>query len=214
MPLPLVAEKDFEREVIRSPLPVLVDLYADWCAPCKQLEPILERVAADVEGRIKVLRVDIEKSPMLAQAFRVQSIPMLVLIRDGRPVDQIIGLVDQAALMEMLRPHMPAPAGELTPPELAPMLDQRRAVAVDVREAAAYARYRIPGAIHIPADEIESRLGELSPADGRLRVIYGRSGDDGRAAADKAREAGAQVGHLAGGFLHWEAEGLEVERGA
>jgi len=214
MPLPLVAEQDFEREVIRSELPVLVDLYADWCAPCKQLEPILDRIAAELSGRVKVVRVDIEKSPMLAQAFRVQSIPMLVLIRDGRPVDQIIGLVDQATLMDMLRPHLPTPAGEIAPADLAPMIQQGRAVAVDVREAAAYARYRIPGAIHIPADELGGRLAELSPIDGRLRVIYGRSGDDGREAADKAREAGAQVGHLAGGFLHWEAEGLEVERGA
>jgi thioredoxin 1/putative thioredoxin len=74
MTLPLVSEHDFEREVLRSELPVLVDLYADWCQPCKQLTPILEALQKELEGKLRIVRVDVEKSPQLAQAFRVQSI--------------------------------------------------------------------------------------------------------------------------------------------
>ena len=93
MPIPLVSEQDFEREVLRAELPVLVDLFADWCQPCKQLTPILEQVATELQGKLKIVRVDVERSPILARSFRVQSIPMLVLIAQGRPVDQVVNEV-------------------------------------------------------------------------------------------------------------------------
>src|SRR5262249_39374584 len=91
MPIPLISEQDFEREVLRANVPVLVDLYADWCQPCKQLTPILEQISQELSGKLKIVRVDVEKSQLLARSFRVQSIPMLVLIAQGRPVDQIVG---------------------------------------------------------------------------------------------------------------------------
>jgi thioredoxin 1 len=119
MPLASVNEQEFEQQVLRSELPVLVDLYADWCQPCKQLEPILEQIASELGGKLKVLRVDVERSPMIARAFRVQSIPMLVLIHGGRPVDQIVGLVDKKAILNMVQPVLPASAEEVPPPDLA-----------------------------------------------------------------------------------------------
>src|ERR1700749_4084725 len=122
MPIPLVGEQDFEREVLRAGLPVVVDLYADWCQPCKQLTPILEQVAQELSGKLKIVRIDVEKSPMIARSFRVQSIPMLVLIAQGRPVDQVVGLVDKKTLLEMVQPYLPAASDEVAPKELQQML--------------------------------------------------------------------------------------------
>jgi thioredoxin len=212
--IPLVSEASFERDVLASELPVLVDLYADWCQPCKQLTPILEQVASELSGKLRVVRIDVERSPRIAAAFRVQSIPMLVLIAGGRPVDQVVGLVDKQTLLQMVAPVLPAAADEVAPKELAQLLQLRRAVAVDVRDASAFARYHIPGALHLAAADILGRVSELRPTDGRLRVLYGRSGDEAKELAGKVRDKGVEVGFLTGGFLHWEAEGLEVERGA
>lgn len=213
MPIPLVSEQDFEREVLRAEVPVLVDLFADWCQPCKQLTPILEQVASELSGKLKIVRVDVEKSPLLARSFRVQSIPMLVLIAQGRPVDQVVGLVDKKTLLEMVQPFLPAAADEVTPKDLQQLLSMRRVVPVDVREAAAYARYRIPGAINVPKDDVLSKVRELAPTDGRLRVLYGRTSDEAKSLAEAVRNAGVEVAYLVGGFLHWEADGGEVERG-
>jgi thioredoxin len=214
MPIPLVVEQDFEREVLRAGLPVLIDLYADWCQPCKQLAPILEQIADELSGKLKIVRVDVEKSPMLARSFRVQSIPMLVLIAQGRPVDQVVGLVDKKTLLEMVQPYLPAAADEVTPKDLQQLLKLGRVVPVDVRDASVFGRYRIPGAINIPKENVLTRADEFEPRDGRLRVLYGRSTDDAKELAEKLRESGLDVAFLVGGFLHWEADGGEVERGA
>ena len=107
MALQLVNDNDFEREVLRAELPVLVDLYADWCQPCKQIEPILQQLSTELQGKIKFTRVNVDHSPMVARAFRVQSIPMLVLLQAGKPVDQLMGAVDKRAIMQMLQPVMP-----------------------------------------------------------------------------------------------------------
>ena len=213
MPIPLVAERDFEREVLRAELPVLVDLYADWCQPCKQLTPILEQIDRELTGKLKIVRIDVEKSPRLAQSFRVQSIPMLVLIAQGRPVDQVVGLVDKKTLLEMVQPYLPASTDEVAPKELQQLVKLGRVVPVDVRDASAYGRYRIPGAVHMPKETVLDHIAELAPRDGRLRVLYGRTSDDAKELAEKVRQAGVDVAFLAGGFLHWEADGGEVERG-
>jgi thioredoxin 1 len=83
---------------------------------------------------------------------------------------------------------------------------------VDIRDAASYGRYRIPSAIHVPANELATRVHELQPFDGRIRVLYGRS-EEAKDWSEKLQADGVQVGFLAGGFLHWEAAGLGVERG-
>lgn len=210
----LVSEAAFESEVLASELPVLVDLYADWCQPCRQLAPILEQLATELAGKLKVVRVDVEQSPRIAAAFRVQSIPMMVLIAGGRPVDQVTGLVDKKTLLQMVAPVLPRSAQEIPPKELAQLIRLGQALAVDVRDAAVFSRYHIPGALNVAGAELMGRLPELSPSDGRLRVLYARAGDEAKELAARARAAGVDVGYLAGGFLHWEAEGLEVERGS
>ena len=207
-----VTDATFEAEVLRSDLPVLVDLYADWCQPCKQLAPIVAEVARELEGKLKTVKVDVDSSPMVAQTFRAQSIPMLLLLHQGGLVQQHVGVLDKPGLLRFVEPVLPRSAAEIRAEELAVWLRQGKALPVDIRDAASYGRYRIPTAVHIPADELAGRVQELQPFDGRIRVLYGRS-DEAKAWGEKLQGDGVQVGFLAGGFLHWEAEGLEVERG-
>jgi thioredoxin 1 len=114
----------------------------------------------------------------------------------------------------MVQPFLPAAADEITPKDMQLLLKQGQVAPVDVREPAAFARYRIPGAANIPKDQVLTRTEELVPSDGRLRVLYGRTTEDAKELAEKVRERGIDVAFLAGGFLHWEADGGEVERGA
>jgi thioredoxin len=207
-----VTDATFEAEVLRSELPVLVDLYADWCGPCKQLSPIVAQVADELAGRIKVVKVDVDRNPMIAQTFRATSIPMLLVIAQGRVVQHHVGVLDRRSLLRLLEPVLPRSAAEVRPDELSAWIEQRKALPVDIRDAASYGRYRIPTAIHIPADQLASRAKELQPFDGRIRILYGRS-DEAKGWSERLQVDGVQVGFLAGGFLHWEAEGLEVERG-
>jgi thioredoxin len=207
-----VTDATFEAEVLRSELPVLVDLYADWCQPCKQLAPIVAQVSEELAGRIKVVKVDVDKNPIVAQTFRAQSIPMLLVIAEGRVVQHHLGVLDKPGLLRLLEPVMPRSAAEVRPEELVAWMAQGKAIPVDIRDAASFGRYRIPNAIHIPANELASRTEELQPFDGRIRVLYGRS-NEAQEWSQKLQADGVQVGFLTGGFLHWEADGLEVERG-
>lgn len=208
-----VTDATFEREVLASELPVLIDLYADWCQPCKQLSPIVAAVAAELAGVVKVVKIDIERSPGVAQMFRVQSIPMLVVMQRGRPVAAEQGVLTKPQLLDMLAPFLPQAATALKPAELAQLIKQGQVVPVDVRDERSYGRFRVPGAINVPAADVAARIAELVPTDGRLRVLYARTEEDGKRLAEELGQQGVEVGYLAGGFLHWEADGLEVERG-
>jgi thioredoxin len=213
MPVIKVTDATFEREVLAAQLPVLIDLTAVWCEPCKALSPIVAQVAHELEGKLKVVEIDVDRSPMVAQSFRVKSIPMLVLIAGGQVVDQSLGLVDKAAILKMVKPVLPAAANEVAPKDLAELLKRKRVLPVDVREASYYARYHIPGAINVPAADVLTKAQELLPTDGRVRVLYGRTSDDAKVLVESLRTQGVDVAFLAGGFLHWEADGFEIERG-
>jgi thioredoxin 1 len=214
MPPLQVTEATFEKEVLRSELPVLIDFHADWCQPCKVQSPIVDAVARELEGKLKVVKIDVDKSPRIAASFRVQSIPQLFVVEQGQVVAQHDrGVADKPTVLKLVRPFLPQAGNELTPQDLAGLIQQRRAVPVDLREPAAYARYRIPGATNIPAADVATRTKELLPTDGRVRVLYARTSDEARDLADKLGKQGVQVGWLAGGFLHWEADGLPIERG-
>ena len=92
----------FEKEVLESKEPVLIDFYADWCGPCKMMAPGVEKVAEKYEGKVKVGKVNSDDEPELAQMFQVMSIPNFVIIKDGKVVDRVIGAVPQQALEEKL----------------------------------------------------------------------------------------------------------------
>lgn len=211
MPVPTIAEQDFEREIIRSELPVLIDFTADWCAPCKTVAPEVEAVARELEGKAKVVKVDIDKSKRIATMLRIQSVPTFMVFHKGRPVAADQGVLRRNQLRELIEPFLPRAEGAIRAVELAQAIRQGQAVAVDVRDARSYGRARIPGAAHLPLEEIEGRLAELHMLAGSP-VLYCRSGDKSKEMADKLAEQGMPVGFLEGGFLIWEAEGLPVER--
>ena len=208
-----VTDSTFEIEVMSSDLPVLIDLYAEWCGPCKMIAPIVEQLSVELDGRVKFAKVDVEANPLISQSFRVQSIPMLVVVHEGRVAAHQLGAVDKGALLKMLQPFLPGAASEVKPADLALLIESGRAVAVDVRDAGSFGRYHIPGAIHVPAEELLDRAAELQATDGRIRVLYERAGSEAPELAGKLAEQGIEVGYLEGGFLSWEVEGLEVERG-
>lgn len=95
-----VDEGNFENEVIKADCTVLVDLYADWCAPCRMLAPILEEIA-DEHLEYKICKINVDKSPEIAAAFRASSIPMLVVVKDGKITNQSVGYMDKASILKM-----------------------------------------------------------------------------------------------------------------
>jgi thioredoxin 1 len=92
---------DFDREVLRSEMPVLVDFYADWCGPCRALSPVLEEVARENPGA-KIVKVNVDENPELALQYRVDSIPRLIVFKGGRPVAQHSGMANKSYLKALL----------------------------------------------------------------------------------------------------------------
>ena len=100
-PLPWIAEAsedDFGEVVEKSPLPVLVDLWATWCAPCRMVSPALEQLATEYVGRVKLVKVDVDQAPGLSRRFAVQAVPTLLLVRAGQVVSRQTGAAPVAAL--------------------------------------------------------------------------------------------------------------------
>jgi thioredoxin 1/putative thioredoxin len=206
-----VTEGNFEAEVLRSELPVLLEFGAAWCGPCKMVAPELEALSVELQGKAKVVKVDIDKSPMLAQQMGVQSVPTFVVFAQGRPVNGKVGALRKPQLMEMLEPLLPRAAGALKPQEVLQLLQAGRISLVDTRESAVFKRSRIAGASNIPFDEIETRLAELHMLP-NPPVLYCRGGEQTKELAGKLAASGVPVAFLEGGVLAWEGAGFELER--
>lgn len=102
----------FQTDVVETSMttPVVVDLWATWCGPCETLGPILERVVAETNGQVKLVKVDIDANPAIAQAFRVQSIPMVVAFQGGQPVDAFMGAQGEHEVREFVSRLLPTEA--------------------------------------------------------------------------------------------------------
>jgi len=209
--VPYVTERDFEVEVLRSELPVLLEFTAEWCQPCKAIAPEVEAFAREQAGKVKVVKLDIDKTPIIAQQLRIQSVPTFMVFAEGRPVDAVVGAIRKGKMRELVEPFLPRAAGALKPAELAQLLSARAVVPVDTREAAAFARAHLPTAINIPLETIEQRLAELHVLAGQP-VVYCRGGDKSKALSERLAEQGSPVAFLEGGLLAWEADGLPIQR--
>jgi thioredoxin 1 len=93
-----VTEQSFEREVLQADIPVLVDFWAEWCAPCRMIAPIVEEFAREYEGRLKVAKVDVDENQTLAMKFNIMSIPTLGIFKSGQLVERIVGYMPKAEL--------------------------------------------------------------------------------------------------------------------
>jgi thioredoxin 1/putative thioredoxin len=209
--VPFVTERDFEREVLRSELPVLVEFSADWCQPCKAIAPEVEAFARETAGKAKVVKIDVDKSPTIAQQLRVQSVPTFMVIAEGRIQDAVVGAIRKKKMQELVEPFLPRAAGALKAPEVAQLLVSGGIVPIDTRDPAAFARAHLPRAVNLPLEQIESRLAELHMQRGQP-VLYCRSGDLTKELSAKLAGDGMPVAFLEGGILAWEAEGLPIEK--
>ena len=101
-----VTAEDFDKEVLQSEIPVLVDFWADWCGPCKALAPTVDAIADETAGKLKVVKLDTDKAPTVAAKYGIMSIPTLILFKKGGVVEQLVGMMSKQKIMEKVSPHL------------------------------------------------------------------------------------------------------------
>ena len=97
-----VTDAEFDAKVVKAEKPVLVDFWADWCVPCKMIAPIVDELAEELDGQMEFAKVDVDASPITAVTYGIRSIPALIIFKDGKAVDQIIGAVPKGQLKKKL----------------------------------------------------------------------------------------------------------------
>jgi len=99
-------DSNFDKEVLESDVPVLVDFWAEWCGPCKMIAPSVEELANELEGKAKIGKVDVDNNQQVASKFGIRSIPSLLIFKNGEVVDQIIGAVPKNQIQSKLEAHL------------------------------------------------------------------------------------------------------------
>jgi len=103
-----ITDATFEEEVVNADTPVLVDFWADWCAPCKMIAPIVEELAEEYDGQIKFGKVDVDSNPKVATNYGIRGIPTLLIFKAGEPIDQVVGAVPKSVLKKRLEEAIPS----------------------------------------------------------------------------------------------------------
>jgi putative thioredoxin len=186
-----VDEHEFEQRVLErsKEVPVVVDFWADWCGPCKQLTPVLERAAEARAGKVELAKVDVEKNPQLQAAFRIQGIPSVKAFRDGRVAAEFTGALPPAEVERFFEALVPSEADELV--VSGDERDLRRALELDPSHAAA-------------RRELGKLLLRRGDAEEATELLQGAAGDfvvDGLL----ARAALTEDEELAAAFEAWDA---------
>ncbi len=101
-----LGKKNFENEVLKSEIPVLVDFWAEWCGPCKAIAPMVEEIAEEYEGRLTVGKINVDEEQDLAIKFNVMSIPTLFVFKGGKVVDMVVGALPKEKILSKIKPHL------------------------------------------------------------------------------------------------------------
>lgn len=101
-----VKEADFKEVVLDSELPVLVDFWAPWCGPCRMVAPVVEEIAQQYEGKVKVVKLNTDDNPQIASQYGIRSIPTLMVFKDGQKVEMVVGAVPKTTLSNTLEKHL------------------------------------------------------------------------------------------------------------
>lgn len=101
-----VNQTNWQSDVLEASVPVLVDFWAEWCGPCRAIIPTLEQLAEDYDGKLKVAKVNVDQNRELAQQFGVRSIPFLLIIKDGKVAEQMVGALSKPQFVEKITPHL------------------------------------------------------------------------------------------------------------
>lgn len=187
-----VSTERFEIDVLAKSreIPILIDFWAEWCAPCRQLKPILEKVVAEYGGRVLLAKVDTDKEAQVASLFGVRSLPTVVLLKDGQPVDGFMGAQPEGAVREFLAQHLGPPANDLNG-EFAELPHDQALEAPEDTVA------RLQAAIEAEPDKDELkldlalallRIGDAATAEGLLDALPANLSED-----DRARRARSQL---------------------
>ena len=98
-----VSDDNFEREVLQSSEPVVVDFFAEWCGPCKAIAPALEQVAADLKGKVKVAKLDVDQNPAVTQKYKIQAMPTIMIFKNGKVEARIVGAQPKRAVVDKIK---------------------------------------------------------------------------------------------------------------
>lgn len=99
-------EKNFKTEVLDEKIPVLVDFWAQWCSPCRMIAPVIDEVAKDLDGKLKVGKVNVDEAGELASQYNIMSIPTLLVFKNGQVVNQLVGVISKEQLIDKLKPNL------------------------------------------------------------------------------------------------------------